>query len=254
MYWAAEHDNVFNERWNTDWPAWETAGKHLRFAPPLERQASEYLKYIMDGDRPFIAIRTFFLRSARLLVRADLTCCRFLCPLDARHGDFGCPESATPDPSRPPSSSSCFRSPSSYIPTVSHLITALSELKDVSVSPRDVILFSDEEDEAWWAEVSELGWKRVDHRLLGTKERWDNWYPTLIDMVLMSKAKGFSEYHHFFCSFLTSSSAWKMLIVTGSLLFFVSCSWDAGVDVLASCRPPSARLEQRHDRPRSSLK
>lgn len=27
---------------------------------------------------------------------------------------------------------------------------------------------------------------------MGTKERWDNWYPTLLDMVMMSSAKGFS--------------------------------------------------------------
>lgn len=102
--------------------------------------------------------------------------------------------------------------------------------------------------------MSELGWKRVDHRLLGTKERWDNWYPTLIDMVLMSKAKGFSEYHPLFCSVLFVFLCLKDADRHRVALFSVSCSWDAGVHVLASCRPPRARLEQRHDRPRSSLK
>ena len=72
-------------------------------------------------------------------------------------------------------------------------MTSLAELRATALDPADVVVFSDETDPAWWEGVAELGWKRVDHEALGTSASRDNWYPTLIDGVLMASAKGFSQ-------------------------------------------------------------
>lgn len=152
LYWAVDTDNVFDERWGA-WPAWDAVGTHLRFAKPLEALAAEYLRQVLGKPRPFIAIH-------------------------ARHGDFGCP---TQDPSAPaPIGASCFRSPASYLPTVKAIRTRLAREQGVEISPKSVVVFSDEGDERWWDEVANMGWKRVDHRALKTERKRDNWWPTLI--------------------------------------------------------------------------
>lgn len=52
----------------------------------------------------------------------------------------------------------------------------LRERKGVEVE--HVLVTSDEQDPAWWAEVRSLGWTWVDHEELRTVERFGLWYVT----------------------------------------------------------------------------
>jgi len=54
---------------------------------------------------------------------------------------------------------------------------------------KDVIMTSDEDDPAWWAEVAHLGFKYPDHSK--TEEEYGRWYPLLIDAVIQSGGIGF---------------------------------------------------------------
>lgn len=54
-----------------------------------------------------------------------------------------------------------------------------------------LIMFTDEESRKFWDEVELLGWLHIDHTSLQTLERFGEWYPPLIDIVVQSYAMGF---------------------------------------------------------------
>lgn len=100
-------------------------------------------------------------------------------PADSRHGDFGCRSSARAQSDQKPIGDAlCHARPSTYLPHVVSLRATLSA-QGADVGEDDVVVFSDETDERWWAGLPD-GWKRVDHDALGTEVKRDAWWPTLI--------------------------------------------------------------------------
>lgn len=65
--------------------------------------------------------------------------------------------------------------------------------------------------------VESLGWKVVDHVLMGTNERLDEWYGALIDGAILARGRGFvgtewSTFSYIAVRFLPS----PLLLVTAS--------------------------------------
>lgn len=53
------------------------------------------------------------------------------------------------------------------------------ERQGIYIPMTRVVMTSDETDEAWWAEVTALGWARMDHDEQRTVERYGRWYVLL---------------------------------------------------------------------------
>jgi hypothetical protein len=81
----------------------------------------------------------------------------------------------------------CFAS----IPVIARRVEEVKKeiLERKGIEVKHVIMTSDERDEAWWSEVTDAGWFRLDH--LKTVEEYGHWYPVLIDAVIQSNGMGF---------------------------------------------------------------
>ncbi|CED83552.1 hypothetical protein [Phaffia rhodozyma] len=166
MYWVTDKQDIFS-RWDPNWPGWTNVGKYLRYSTHLENLKDRYTDLVLGQhaqsnlpghQRPFIAIH-------------------------ARHNDFPCSDQT---------SATCFKSATTYLEEITRIKKVLLDEQGVVIGDQDVIMFSDEVNPHWWNEVTDvLGWKRVDHKVLNTLDSMDNWWPTLIDMAMMSSAKGF---------------------------------------------------------------
>ena len=67
----------------------------------------------------------------------------------------------------------------------------LAERKGLQIPASRVLVASDEEDPAWWADVRAQGWRAVDHAAARTEERLGRWYPAILDAAMLSLAHGF---------------------------------------------------------------
>jgi len=81
----------------------------------------------------------------------------------------------------------CFASPSIMARRVREIQEELNTTKGLDV--KDVIMTSDEDDPAWWAEVAEQGFKYLDHSEMEAEH--GRWYPLLVDAVIQSNGVGF---------------------------------------------------------------
>ncbi|KIO21681.1 hypothetical protein M407DRAFT_80126 [Tulasnella calospora MUT 4182] len=163
--------SAFNPfEWETDYsPAWRFVGRHLHFHPNMIKLAETYIRkafglFEVEPIPKFISIH-------------------------ARRGDFG---------------GYCGNSPKEHcLPPLLAWTNAVNDVRarlkakyGVSISPQHVIVLSDESDDAWWAEVEKLGWKRIDHARDRTTERYRSlWYPSLIDAMLQAMGTGFVGTH-----------------------------------------------------------
>lgn len=50
---------------------------------------------------------------------------------------------------------------------------------------------SDEEDPAFWKDVEQIGWARIDHTTEMTLEKYGEWMGPILDQVAQSLAVGF---------------------------------------------------------------
>ena len=48
--------------------------------------------------------------------------------------------------------------------------------KNIEIPDTHVIITSDETDQAWWDEVTSLGWVKIDHEAWETEQNYGNWY------------------------------------------------------------------------------
>lgn len=60
--------------------------------------------------------------------------------------------------------------------------------RGIIVFDSSIIMTSDETDEAWWAQVAEFGWKRIDHVALQTEERHGKWSVAISSFPFLSSA------------------------------------------------------------------
>lgn len=140
-------------------PAWRRVGQFMRWEPRLEALGDVYVRRaigVPDGEPtpPYISIHI-------------------------RHNDFlnwcnGVPRE------------DCF----AKIPVIARRVREVQdELRSRGRHVEHVIMTSDEDDPAWWAEVRALGWSSVDHSM--TVDLFGPWYPVFIDAVIQSNGHGF---------------------------------------------------------------
>ncbi|KAJ7089795.1 hypothetical protein B0H15DRAFT_930626 [Mycena belliarum] len=146
--------------WESDYgPAWRFVGRHMHWTPKILELAERYVREALvvapyEPTPPYIAVHV-------------------------RHGDFaGWCEVPVKD---------CFAPLSAIARRVEEVQTELWATRHVIVDR--VVVTSDEQDSAWWAEVAELGWMRPDHAR--TAELHGVWYPILIDAAIQSGGLGF---------------------------------------------------------------
>ncbi|KAG8958464.1 hypothetical protein FRC00_002723 [Tulasnella sp. 408] len=162
MYFVASHDTFeWQERHG---PAWNLVGTEAKFIPKLDELASSYLKKVFGKEEIplYIAVhirRTDFKDSCNGAVVEE-----------------------------------CMASLSAYGERVKQVQEDLRQQYGSS-SPQgsvtEVLVSSDEDDPKFWKDVQDLGWKYVDHEAMGTVENHGLWYPSLLDIVIQSRAAGF---------------------------------------------------------------
>jgi hypothetical protein len=82
----------------------------------------------------------------------------------------------------------CFTPLSDYAAAIDELRTTLKETRGIDA--HEVVVASDETNEAWWAQVASMGWRRVDHgpNSLNTGPRLGRWYEVFIDAGVLAGA------------------------------------------------------------------
>ncbi|KAF8236024.1 hypothetical protein L208DRAFT_1391449 [Tricholoma matsutake] len=147
--------------WKTPWsPAWRFVGRHLKFTDPVKQLATAHvrraLKVTTDELPPFITVH-------------------------ARRGDF---------------EHQCWDVPSQCLAPLSAFVRRVEEVKNSlflkhGLNVSEVLLTSDEKDPAFWQQVTEEGWRYIDHNAEKTLRRYGEWYEPLIDIVAQSLGTGF---------------------------------------------------------------
>ncbi|TFK74340.1 hypothetical protein BDN72DRAFT_955949 [Pluteus cervinus] len=161
LYYATSSDVGYE--WQSDWtPAWKFVGQYARFTSSIVRLTMGYVKHAFDIQRelpPFIAVHI-------------------------RRGDFKdhCEPGYAPH--------ACLAPLSAYIRRAEEVRQEL-HTRGILVGPTDVFVTSDEEDPAFWNEVKAQGWKFIDHSEELTVQKFNKWYPPIIDIVGQSLAIGF---------------------------------------------------------------
>ncbi|KAH9937279.1 uncharacterized protein B0H18DRAFT_1081519 [Fomitopsis serialis] len=146
-------------------PAWRFVGKHMHWVPELQELTYVYVRRALglaeDAEvPPYIAIHQ-------------------------RHGDF---KNWCPDPDN---TEDCFAPISAIARRVREIQDELRARKGIEVPDTHVILTSDETDQAWWDEVTALGWVKIDHDAWETEQNYGKWYPVFLDAAIHSSATGF---------------------------------------------------------------
>ncbi|KAJ3568045.1 hypothetical protein NP233_g5974 [Leucocoprinus birnbaumii] len=157
-------------------PAWRYVGQYLRWTPRLEAIADSYVRRTLGTPEgsPTPPVST---SSSSDDSQPDTQ--KYI-GIHVRHGDFKnwCGQVPIAD---------CFASIPILARRIDEIKTELRESRGMTVD--HVIMTSDERDESWWQQVAEQGWYKVDHS--GTAERYNAWYPVLIDAVIQSGGVGF---------------------------------------------------------------
>ncbi|KDQ07960.1 hypothetical protein BOTBODRAFT_38399 [Botryobasidium botryosum FD-172 SS1] len=187
-----------SSEWAMDFsPAWRFVGRHAHWTERIKDIAEGYVRRIMgipEGGHipPFISIHV-------------------------RHNEFG----GMCAPGVPPSE--CWAPLSAYARRVAEMREELLLTKGVAIE--HVIMTSDEQDPAWWAEVRALGWLAPDHERERTAERYGKWYLPVLDAVIQSMGAG-----------LVGTDHSTMSIVAGRRVE----SWNGGIYRLVRWGGPDA--------------
>ncbi|KAG9032477.1 hypothetical protein FRB95_001452 [Tulasnella sp. JGI-2019a] len=154
--------------WDEEYsPAWHIASK-MHFAPRMVQMANGHLMRLFDVQR-----------------EADIP---LFISIHVRHGDFKGACGTVPV-------NDCFA-------PLAVISRRVQEVQDELASahpglnnglPLKVLLTSDEQGEAWWNDVRNLGWYFIDHGPRGedTAAKHGKWYPPLLDSVFQSMGTGF---------------------------------------------------------------
>ncbi|KAF7971400.1 hypothetical protein HWV62_21242 [Athelia sp. TMB] len=141
-------------------PAWRFAAQHMHWTNWLEELSEWYVRQALKIEigaptPPYISIHV-------------------------RHHDFQvyCEDLPLAD---------CFAPISAIARRVQEVKEELLLKQGLDV--KHIIMTSDEDDPAWWAEVYAQGWKAPDHSKTATE--YGRWYPVLVDAVIQSNGRGF---------------------------------------------------------------
>ncbi|KAH9836945.1 uncharacterized protein C8Q71DRAFT_578541 [Rhodofomes roseus] len=161
-YVVAQRDDEFEHDFA---PAWRFVGAYMHWTPELQELAYAYVRRafgLEDGAEvpPYIAIHQ-------------------------RHGDF---KNWCTDPDN---TEDCFAPISVIQRRVREIQDEIRLRKGIDIPDTHVILTSDEKDQAWWDEVTALGWVKIDHDAWETEQNYGKWYPVFLDAAIQSSAMGF---------------------------------------------------------------
>ncbi|KZT75033.1 hypothetical protein DAEQUDRAFT_660021 [Daedalea quercina L-15889] len=165
-YVVAQRDDEFEHDFA---PAWRFVGQYMHWTPELQELTNAYVRlaFGLEDDAevpPYIAIHQ-------------------------RHGDFRnwCPDKDNTE--------DCFAPISVIQRRVREVQDELRLRKDIDIPDTHVIITSDEQDQAWWDEVTSLGWVKIDHDAWETERKYGKWYPVFLDAAIHSSATGFVGTH-----------------------------------------------------------
>ncbi|KAI0031409.1 hypothetical protein K488DRAFT_52104 [Vararia minispora EC-137] len=150
-------------------PAWRDVLRYFRWAPRMQEIADGYLRRMFgvaetDPIPPYITIH-------------------------ARRGDFGayCGFANL-------TLGDCFPTMEDYARGIVGIRKELEQR--LGISPKHIVMVSDEKDSIWWEVVRIMGWYTPDHEAEQTVERYGAWrvsvrmYPVFIDAVIQSSGVG----------------------------------------------------------------
>lgn len=164
LYYMTSGVDVYE--WRFSWsPAWQSIGRHLKFTQPMLRLGQEYLRTAFGVHKsqrelpPFIAVH---------VRRGDFA---YFCSADGRQD--------------------CFPPLLAYKKHVNDVIEEIKLSRQVVPHGLRVLVMSDDESPEFWVEVRKEGWFHINHTMERTWERFGEWYPPLIDIVVQSYAIGF---------------------------------------------------------------
>lgn len=141
------------------WPAWSFAGRYVRFTTAVRERAQVHLLQAF-GLHPEAALPNFI-------------------SVHIRRGDFVDVCENTPI-------EECFAPLSAYVRRVREVQEELEMRHGVSV--QRVIVSSNEQNRAFWADIDRLGWAHIDY---GTGVTNGGWWGIIVDTCIQSMSKGF---------------------------------------------------------------
>ncbi|KZT41003.1 hypothetical protein SISSUDRAFT_982518 [Sistotremastrum suecicum HHB10207 ss-3] len=174
LYYVA---SAVQYEWEREWsPAWRFVGRHIRWSD-----------HVLDITKGVVG-RTFG-GSGTGDVPPYIS-------VHVRRTDFknACPDYVT--------LAECMPTLAAYARRVKQVQEELQKTRGLTVN--NVVVLSDEKDEGWWKEVTDMGWKRIDHAKEGTQEKYGEWYLPVIDVVAQSLAIGFVGTDHSTMSLVSS--------------------------------------------------
>ncbi|KAG8903144.1 hypothetical protein FRC00_000297 [Tulasnella sp. 408] len=121
----------------------------------------------------------------------------------------------------------CLAPVSAIAEAVDQVRASLKSQLGASVSTGHVLVTSDEQDPAWWAQIDERGWVHVDHKAERTIEKHGRWFPTFIDGMHQSMGIGFVG---------TGGSTMSLVALKRVV------DWNGGLGVMVRPEPVSASI------------
>jgi len=175
--------------WWQEWtPAWEDVGRYLHWSPRVRTLAVDLLNETLNTTSPPMTPEI-----DTKLTPAPLP--PIYIAVHIRRADFDgwCGNVSRED---------CLAPIEAYARRVDEVMGDLRTARDDLPSEIPVLVMSDEPktspdyrdpgtSEAWWKSVSELGWIHIDHEVLGTTDKYNIWYPAVLDATMLSLASAF---------------------------------------------------------------
>ncbi|GEM10998.1 hypothetical protein Rt10032_c13g5015 [Rhodotorula toruloides] len=160
----------------SDWSRmWDQIGQHLHFEAGVQQAAEEYLRILLDVPEgqdfpPYISVHV-------------------------RGTDFRIVHGSIPSPTFVDKVAEVRQLLAKRSAAVeSNATRAGTRRQSSKLAPEEeypVVFTTDEQPtSAIWRELESRGWKGVDHTRFNTTQRFDPWYPSLIDAAILAGAQG----------------------------------------------------------------
>jgi hypothetical protein len=75
--------------------------------------------------------------------------------------------------------------------SVARFLPAVQQIQQQIGTVLPVIVGTDNEDDAIFAEMKSYGWLPLNHTRFGTVERFSDYHPAVLDMIVLGRARGF---------------------------------------------------------------
>jgi len=214
MYYVS---TAYKYEWNYEfWPAWSVVGTHVHFLPEIENRAWDYIARALGSDvagsalhPPFIGIharRANFANYCKDIPREECYAplSAFARRVEEVLDDIWesgiVPIEAWNDPAKGDGHALWIETAKQGGWGKPNAKNGRDPWRDISGRLDEenrgdrwlpVIMTSDEADKAWWAEVSAIGWKWIDHEQEKSVEKYGTWGGLIVDGAIQSMGVGF---------------------------------------------------------------